>query len=248
MTRKYNRVKDSVDTRDHRYNAARPIEAPRAVDLADKCSPVFDQGDLGSCTGNAWVGALEYEENLQGEKFVSLSRLFIYFNERLLDGDTDQDAGAEIRDGIKAIVKYGACEESLWPYDVSKFTLKPSMEAYAEAKDHQALQYARVNQTERDIVHALASGHPVVFGIMVYDSLESDEVAANGIVPMPSENEQCQGGHAVLIVGYNYDTRMFKVRNSWGPDWGDKGYFYLPFDYVLSEELAEDFWVVQKIS
>lgn len=249
MKRQYNRVKDKHDARDRRYNDARPLARPPVVDLSGKCSPVFDQGDLGSCTGNAWAGALEYEENLQQELFVSLSRLYIYYNERLLDHDTDQDAGAEIRDGIKAIVKYGACEERLWPYDVSQFTVKPSLEAYQEAKQHTAIQYASVAQTENAVTHALAAGHPVVFGIMIYDSFESDEVARTGLVPMPDLNtEQCQGGHAVLIVGYDYNKRLFKVRNSWGPDWGDKGYFYLPFDFVLSPDLAEDFWTVTKIS
>ena len=245
---KFRRVKDRPDSRDHKYNDARPLTRPPVVDLSGKCSPIFDQGELGSCTGNAWVGALEYEENLQAEKFVSFSRLFVYFNERLLDHDTDQDAGAEIRDGIKTLVKWGVCAESLWPYDISKFTQKPSLEAYSDAVKHKALQYSSVDQTENAITHALAAGHPVVFGITIYDSFESDEVAKTGLVPMPdTETEQCQGGHAVLIVGYDYNKRLYKVRNSWGEDWGDKGYFYLPFEFVHSPDLCEDFWILTQL-
>ena len=247
MKRPYNRVKDRHDPRDHRYNDCRPLARPPVVDLSGKFSPVYDQGDLGSCTGNAWVGALEYEENIQQEAFVSFSRLFIYFNERLLEGDIDQDGGAEIRDGIKTLVRYGACSEGLWPYDIAKFKLKPSMEAYTEALNHKALQYSRVEQTENAITHALAAGHPVVCGIMIYDSFESEEVAKDGVVPMPKDGEACQGGHAVCIVGYDYNKKLFKFRNSWGPDWGDKGYFYLPFEYVLNPDLAEDFWVLTKL-
>ncbi|MDR3392395.1 MAG: C1 family peptidase [Sulfuriferula sp.] len=248
MKRQYNRVKDSHDPRDHHYKDTRPLTRPPVVDLSGVCSPVRNQGDEGCCTGEAWVGAYEYEENLERQAFFLASEQYVYYNERVLDHDTDQDAGAEIRDGIKAIVKYGVCSEALWPLNPATLSVKPSLEAYAEGAKHTALQYASVDQTENAITHALAAGHPVVFGITVYDSFESDEVAANGLVPMPDVNtEQCQGGHAVLIVGYDYHKRLFKVRNSWGPDWGDHGYFYLPFEFVFSSELCEDFWVLSKI-
>ena len=231
------------------YNDMRPIARPPVVDLSGKFSPVYDQGELGSCTGNAWVGALEYEENIQGEKFVQFSRLFVYFNERVLDNDTDQDAGAEIGDGIKTLTKWGVCAEQLWPYDVNQFTVKPSDAAYEDGLKHMALASAAVSQTENAITHALAAGHPLVFGITVFDSLESDAVAATGDVPMPDVNrEQCLGGHAVVIVGYDYNKRTFKVRNSWGADWGDRGYAHFPFDYILNPDLADDFWILTRIS
>jgi C1A family cysteine protease len=249
MARKYVRVKDQPDHRDHRYNDARPLTRPPVVDLSGKFSPIYDQGDAGCCTGEAWRAALEYEENIQAEQVVSLSELYIYYNERKANGDTFEDGGAQIRDGIKAIVQYGACSEALWPLDPARVTLEPSLECYNDGAKRKALQYTSVEQTENAITHALAAGHPVVFGIYVYESLESDEVAANGIVPMPdTSKEQCVGGHAVIIVGYDYNKRQFKVRNSWGPDWGDHGYFYLPFDYVLSPDLSEDFWILTKIS
>lgn len=247
MKRKYVRVKDKHDPRDHIYKATAPIDIPDVVDLRTGCSAIEDQGDLGSCTGHAIVGALEYDENAQREQPIRLSRLFVYYNERMVEGDIMEDGGAQIRDGIKVIAKYGACDETLWPYAPEHFTLKPSMEAYDDGLKHRAIQYRRVLQTEDDLMHALASGFPVVCGIMIYDSFESEQVASDGLVPMPSDSEQCQGGHAVLMVGYDRKRRLFIMRNSWGPDWGDKGYFYLPFDYITSPELAEDFWTVTSI-
>lgn len=248
MKRLYNRVKDKHDPRDHKYSAAAPIDIPDQIDLRPGCSPVEDQGELGSCTAHAIVGALEYDENKQREQPIRLSRLFVYYGERGLEGTLTEDSGAEIRDGIKVIAQLGTCNETLCPYVEENFKLKPSLEAYNDALKHKAIAYRRVNQTEDDLLHALASGYPIAFGIYVYDSLESDEVAASGLVPMPDVNkEECLGGHAVLIVGYDRIKRLFIIRNSWGSGWGENGYFYLPFDYVLSPDLAEDFWSVTSI-
>lgn len=248
FNRVYNRVKDVPDERDHKYNAQRPIAIPRSVSLVSGCSPVENQGNLGSCTGHGIVGALEYEENLQKETFVRLSRLFVYFNERKIEGDISEDAGAQIRDGIKAVAQYGAPDETLWPYVEEKFADTPSSEAYTDGLNHTAIQYARVDQTESALTHALAAGHPVVIGITVYESFESDAVAASGAVPLPNQQtEECMGGHCVLLVGYDFDTRLFTVRNSWGEAWANKGYFTIPFEYLTNEDLAEDFWVVSKI-
>jgi hypothetical protein len=185
----YLRKKDKHDSRDHKFALHLQAVAdalPRQVDLRAGCSPVEDQGDLGSCTGHAIVGALEYEENQQKEQFVRLSRLFVYYNERALEGDVSKDGGAEIRDGIKSIVKWGAAAESLWPYDEKQFAVKPSLEAYNDALNHKALQYQSVAQTLDAITHCLAVfNRPIVMGITVYASFESDEVAKTGVVPMP---------------------------------------------------------------
>lgn len=222
MKRLYVRVKDKHDPRDHHYTLVPNLELPVRVDLSDKCSAIEDQGQLGACTGHAIAG--------------------------LLEGTIRQDAGAEIRDGIKTIATYGACDEGLWPYLVDMFRHKPTQLAYDNGLLHKAIEYQRVGQSEVELINCLAVGHPIVFGINIYDSFESDEVAKTGIVPLPTLNEQCLGGHAVLIVGYDKEKRRFKVRNSWGPDWGDQGHFWLPFDYVLNSDLAEDFWTVSKIS
>jgi C1A family cysteine protease len=245
---RYTRQKDKPDHRDHIYNAAAPQVMPAVVDLRPGCSPVEDQGNLGSCTTHAIAGALEYDEDVQKEQFLRLSRLFIYWNERNLEGDIAQDGGAQIRTGIKVIAKLGVPDETLWPYVEDQFTVKPSNEAFEDALKHKAISYARVMQTEHDLLHALAAGYPIIIGITIYDSFESDEVAKTGAVPMPNTaTEQCLGGHAVLIVGYNRNTRVFTLRNSWSKDWGQDGYFTLPFEYILSAELAEDFWTISKI-
>jgi len=216
------------------------------------CSPIEDQGSTSSCTGHAIVGALEYNENLlrdQSAPFVPLSRLFVYYNERAMEGDPERDEGAEIRDGITSIAQYGVCRESIWPFSMEDLLIKPSQAAYDDAQKFKALSYQRLPQTEAAILHCLAlSKQPIVMGIQVFPSFESEQVAKTGFVPMPTWSEQSEGGHAVLCVGANQTTRLFTFRNSWGPDWGDQGYFYLPFEYVLRPDLTWDLWMIEKIS
>ena len=239
--------KDSLDSRDY-LMALEPVSLPAKVSLRSKMPPVFDQGQLGSCTANAIAGALEYEEKRQGLKTHRLSRLFVYWNERNMEGTTESDAGAEIRDGIKSVGKLGAPLEKTWPYDPDRFTWKPSKASYAEAVKHEALTYARVAQAATTLQTALASGYAVVFGFTVYESFESQAVAASGRVPMPSKGEQVLGGHAVVLTGY--DTTggaiAWEVRNSWGPDWGDHGYAWFPQTYLTSTSLCSDFWNIKK--
>jgi C1A family cysteine protease len=138
--------------------------------------------------------------------------------------------------------------ESIWPYDISRFDVEPPESVYAAAASHKAVEYARVPQTLGDIKQVLASGYPIVFGITVYESFESPDVARTGHVPMPSKKERVLGGHALLIVGFKDDTSEFIVRNSWSAAFGDAGYIYLPYAYVASKDLAQDFWVVRRVS
>ena len=184
----------------------------------------------------------------QGEENIfSPSRLFIYYNEREMEGTVGTDAGAQIRDGIKSIGKQGVVSETEWPYDISKFTDKPGSALYTEAKHHTAIRYTRVIQ---DIVHikqAIAEGFPVVFGFSVYESFESPEVAKTGIMPMPKKDEHLMGGHAVMVVGFDDSRKCVIVRNSWGESWGDKGYFYMPYAFIENSDLANDFWIVYKV-
>lgn len=247
--REYSRVRDSYDSRTPVYAVANPIDVPIHVDFSHKYSPVEDQETEGSCTGHAIVGAMEYRENVQHEHFVRLSRNFVYYNERLLEGTTRSDAGAQISDGIKVIQTYGVCDESLWAYGPETFKRKPPPEVYQAALSHKALKCSRVAQHENTILHFLSDRNPIVFGIMVYESFESDEVAASGFVPMPDvKTEKCLGGHAVVMAGYDLRKRLILVRNSWGVKWGIKGYFWLPFDFVLNPSLADSFWAVQSIN
>jgi C1A family cysteine protease len=167
----------------------------------------------------------------------------------MIEGTVSQDEGAAIRDGIKAIATYGVCEESLWPFDEHKVLLKPSMEAYQEATRRKALSYQRVDQTHEALMHVLGvAKRPVVLGIQIYESFESVTVEKTGIVPMPSHHERCLGGHAVLAVGYDAQRHVYFGRNSWSDQWGIHGYFEIPFDYLIRQDLASDFWVVSRIS
>ncbi len=243
----YGWVPDLPDHRDTLYGVVRPIPPtlPPSADLRPTCSPVEDQGNLGSCTGNALAGAVEYLEKHDKVRFENISRLFIYYNERVIEHTVKEDAGAMIRDGIKTLVKQGACSETTWPYVASKFAVKPSPTAYKEGLDHQVTAYARL-QTTDEMRACLAQGFPFVFGFSVYESFESAQVAKTGIVSMPKRNEKQVGGHAVLAVGYDDAAQRFIVRNSWGPRWGIKGYFTMPYAYLADRNLSDDFWTIRR--
>jgi len=239
---------DVPDQRDHEYAkvAKPPAALPPAVDLRPKDSPVEDQGQLGSCTANALAGALQFLEKKDNvPSFTDASRLFIYYNERAVEGTVASDSGAQIRDGIKTLAKQGVCPETEWPYDITKFADQPPSTCYSDAKKHLILSYARLT-TLQDMKGCLANGNPFVFGFTVYESFESAQVAQTGIAPMPAAGEKVLGGHAVMCVGYSDADKRFIVRNSWGPGWGMKGYFTLPYDYVTNGKLADDFWTISR--
>jgi len=242
---------DTPDQRDHTYEAPEHLTAGRAlpkVDLSSKFPPIYDQDQLGSCTANAIGAAYVFSCMKQGKPIFMPSRLFIYYNERAVEGTITQDAGAEIRDGIKVLAKQGVCLEKTWPYIISKFAKKPTAVAYTEGLKHQALTYQRLDNTQVDQLKAcLASGYPIVFGFSVYDGFESDEVARTGVLNMPAASENMLGGHAVVLVGYDDTTQRFLVRNSWGTDWGQHGYFTMPYAYVTSTNLADDFWTIRTV-
>lgn len=249
VTRKYGYgwVPDLPDQRDILYRAVRKVPAvlPHFVDLRYMCSKVEDQGNLGSCTGNALVGGLEFLEQKDKVPYAELSRLFVYYNERVIEHTTKVDAGAMIRDGIKTLVKQGVCSEKKWPYVVSKFSVKPSPVCYKEALNHQITSYQRI-LTLNEMRTCLTDGFPFVFGFTVYESFESQQVARTGIVKMPKHSERVVGGHAVLAVGYDDSAKRFIVRNSWGTGWGMKGYFTMPYDYVADRNLSDDFWTIRR--
>jgi C1A family cysteine protease len=246
---RYGWVPDLPDQRDHTYAVAAHLVSnlPDNVDLRDQCPDVYDQGQLGSCTGNAIAAALEFDRMKQGLDDFTPSRLFIYYNERVLEGTVDSDSGAQIRDGIKSVAQQGDCPVTEWPYDTSKFADAPPQSCYDDALKYTAVQYQSVSQYLADMQGCLAAGYPFVFGFTVYESFESDAVAQTGNLPMPSSGEQVIGGHAVLAVGYDNQDRVFIVRNSWGEGWGDAGYFYMPDAYLLDDNLADDLWTIRLV-
>ncbi|HTY12045.1 MAG TPA: C1 family peptidase [Bacteroidota bacterium] len=243
----YGWVPDLPDHQDLLYSQARavPPSLPASVDLRSKCPPVENQGELGSCTANALAGALEFIELKNGTPLVDVSRLFIYFNERAIEHTIMSDSGAQIRDGIKSLAKQGVCPEKKWPYVISKFEDKPTPACYAEAKKRLITSYHRI-LTLDEMRTCLAEGFPFVFGFTVYESFESQKVAQTGVVNMPLPGERTVGGHAVVGIGYADSDRRFIVRNSWGKDWGEQGYFTIPYDYLANRNLADDFWTIRK--
>src|SRR4051812_10287922 len=192
---------DLPDQRDFAYKTpAAFIKAlPSKVDLRKSCPPVYNQGDLGSCTANAIGAAFEFEVRKQNmsDDFVP-SRLFIYYNERAMEHTLKSDSGAQIRDGIKSVNKQGACPEAMWPYDDGdkKFQLKPSANCYSTALNNQVVSYQRVQQTLMQMKGCLAAGFPFVFGFSVYDDFYSDRVTQTGMMSLPKPNEKSEGGHA----------------------------------------------------
>jgi C1A family cysteine protease len=246
----YGWIPDLPDSRDRQYSA--PIAAlgplPPSVDLRGACPAVYDQGQLGSCTANAIGGVLQFDQMKQAfaDVFVP-SRLFIYYNERVIEGTVDEDAGAMIRDGIKSVATQGAPHEQLWPYTIAKFRATPPAPAFKDAAKHPAVLYQRVSREIDQMKGCLASGYPFVFGFSVYASFESPAVAATGHAPLPKPKEALLGGHAVDAVGYDDAKQWFIARNSWGPKWGLAGHFTLPYQYLLDENLSDDFWTIRLV-
>ncbi len=248
--RRFGWIPDLPDHRDFIYAAPSPVLAklPSSTDLRPACPPVYDQGALGSCTANAIAAALEFDQMKQGASDIFVpSRLFIYYNERVMEGHVSEDSGAMIRDGIASVARVGAPRESTWPYVVARFRAKPPAQAFTEAATHQAILYERLRPRADQLRGCLASGFPFVFGFTVYESFESAVVARTGRVPLPTAMESPIGGHAVLAVGYDDARAWFIVRNSWGPSWGMKGYFTMPYDYVLDPNLCDDFWTIRSV-
>ena len=255
MKKLLNRVKDDHSSEPvFKLLCATPL--PAMIDLRPLSPPIYDQGDFGSCTGNAWCRLLEFIEMMElraglnglpeefGNTDCPLSRLFLYFNER---GKKSVDQGAQLADGAKAAGLFGVCKESSWPYNKDDLLTQPSAECYSEAALHRVTKTMKI--FEGDLISmktCLQSGYPFVLGLVLYESFMSDETAANGVMLVPEPGEGVAGGHAVCCVGYDDTKKVFIVANSWGDSWGDKGYFYLPYEYAECRELTSDLWTARK--
>lgn len=247
--RRYGWKRDLPDRRDlyHTFNSECRME--RRVDLRLNCPDIYNQGHLGSCTANAIAAVYQFDQIRQGEgnnAFVP-SRLFIYYNEREREGNIETDSGAEIRDGIKSIHRLGVCPETNWSYDIKQFATKPPDNCYELAKQHVSVSYRRVPQNLKHIKICLSKGFPIIFGFTVFESFELREIEETGIMTMPKRDEKPLGGHAVMAVGYDDRHQWVIVRNSWGSEWGDSGYFYMPYRYICDQGLCSDFWTVQMV-
>jgi C1A family cysteine protease len=240
---------DVPDQRDYIYKAPRPLlkKRPSRVDLRAYMPPIYDQGDLGSCVAQAVGSTLQYLQKKQKRKWFVPSRLFIYYNSRLIDGTISMDCGTYIRSGIKAVNKYGGPEEILWPYVILKFATQPESNVYTEGQEHQLLRYERVSQKIDIIESRLSQGFPIVLGIAIYDSFIDARANRSGYIRMPKRKEKLLGGHAIVLVGYNRAKKRFICRNSWGSQWGLKGNFTIPYKYILNRDLADDLWTVQLV-
>ena len=248
MDRKFGWKPDIPDIRDVPFKMMMGFvstELPPYVDLRVMCSEIEDQKNVGSCTANALVGALEYLERKEKSEYKDLSRLFVYYNERVMEDSVKIDQGAMLRTGIKTLVKEGVCPEYMWPYTPDNFAVKPFAECYLAAQNHQILNYQRL-ETLQEMRACLAEGFPFVFGFAVYESIDSPITKETGTVNLPGQSERMMGGHAVMAVGYDDLKRRLIVRNSWGKGWGDKGYFTLPYEYVENSNLSADFWVIKR--
>jgi C1A family cysteine protease len=250
--RKYNLKKDEPDHRDFIFKAEKlgvdNVILPPTYDLrATGCiPPILNQGQIGSCGPNQISNALRF--CLKKNKCVDFqpSRLFIYFFTRLFEGSPlNQDTGISIRGGLNAVQKYGACSENNWGYDTSKFTVQPTKESITAARSHiPGFKYISIPQNLTNIKQAVYGGFPVILGIQLYDSFESDTVARTGVVPMPNKSKEALlGGHCVSLIGYDDNKKVFIMMNSWG-NWGNKGFFTLPYDYILNSDLSSSFWIV----
>ncbi len=221
------------------------LSLPPEVDLEVDCPPVYDQGDLGSCTAQASCAMGQVVAKKLGYKWYIPSRLAVYYWTRELEKTVQEDAGATIYDTMVTLVTKGLPREELWWYNINKFAVKPNMKVATDGDNHRVMQQLAVNQHLHDLRACLAEGFPFIFGFAVYDSFMSNAVAESGICPMPKHNEELQGGHAVMAVGYNDARGMFKIRNSWGKNWGQKGYFWMPYDFVANNSLSDDFWTMR---
>lgn len=242
--RKYGWVKDRPDERDLCYAKAQPhYSFPASVDLRDNMPPIWDQGQLGSCTSFGIARSLQYAQNKAGLPSFEPSHLFIYYNERWEEGTISQDSGAAIRDGIKSCNVYGFAPESLWPYDINKFTEKPPQTAYDAATKDRIHFYASIdNSNINNVKLALVHQYPVVFGFTVYQNFE--DYQAGQVLTLPT-NLDPLGGHCTCIAGYDDGKNAFLVANSWGTSWGDGGYFWISYDYIANTEACSDFWVIR---
>jgi C1A family cysteine protease len=256
-TKKFGWQPSLPDHRDYKlvHASTSLMSRPSIFTLQDNMPQVWDQLDTSSCVAHGVAAAFEYNLKIAGKTDWSPSRLFIYYNSRMIEGCANSDDGTQVRDAIKGLANYGVAHENDWPFNLKEINIKPTWHIYNLAKTNKIINYLSVVKYYDDaqkridsINTTIANGEPVIFGATLYESFQSDAVANSGIVPMPKVTESMDGGHCMLIVGYNDDEQMYTVRNSWGESWGLRGYCKIPYEYVSSPDLCSDFWIIRSIS
>jgi len=213
------------------------------INLKSKFPNVYDQGKIGSCTAIALCSIYEYDTT----NFIG-SKLFLYYNERLLINQTENDSGAYIKDGIECLKTYGICEEKYWKYTIDNLFKEPSKEAYNNAKNNYLIEGINIPNELEIIKYWLNKNEPIALSIAIYSNFMNFSSARTGKIGIPRENDKFIGGHAIVLCGYDENKKEFILRNSWGIYWGDNGYFYLPYDYITNKDLCNDLWIIRKIS
>lgn len=256
-------ARDAPDARDYIYSPEpkhlrKPL--PLRVDLRRRCPPVQDQGRLFTCTAHAVAAAFHYEQRMQQMRTIIPSRLFIYYNERAIAHERRLRHSVTLRNALKAAAKAGVCPESLWRYNVAprQYIKKPPQRAFEAAAKHKIDRYYRIpNEPMKRVVflrhlkRCLADKYPFVFGFRVHPSFEKPPTGKwkEGIMPIPGKKvDKATGGHAVMAVGYDDRKKAVLVRNSWGPDWGVKGHFWMPYSLISDPGFAHDFWTIRGVT
>jgi len=244
--------KEEIDAAPFTNNEFISDNLPPILDLRRFMTKIESQGGVGSCTANAVSGAYEYLVKRYNGASYDVSRLFIYYNARLIGGKPIADNGSAIRHAIESLKVYGACSETTYPYLPELVNHKPPQHAYDEAA---SFLIQSVEKIEIDLMKwksVLASGFPIIFALRLYDSFDKHRI--KGLVTMPSKNEKGRNNrtehalHAMLCVGYSDRDRLFIVRNSWGNNWGDEGYCYIPYDYLINGEYnLGDNWIIKRL-
>lgn len=242
--------KGPEDSRDYKSvrRLSAPVELPSEFEL-EKQIPIYDQYDIGSCVANSAASCYRFESaQVIGNFSFNPSRLFVYYNARKLQGWEREDSGAYIRDGFKAMNKWGLANENVWPYVTRDFAKEPTSQVYSDGLNNVIVKYARVEQTETALKETLLTGAAVSFGFNVYNSFMSGTWdTTTGMMPLPKSTERVIGGHAVTIIGYNDAKKAFLIQNSWGTSWGLKGKFWMPYSFLLDGSECDDFWAIETI-
>ena len=246
VSRNFNLNLNNIDLKELKLNETYEDTIETFCDLRDKFPlEVYDQGKIGSCSANALCSIFEYDNrNFKG------SRLFLYYNERIFINEIYNDRGAYLKDGIECLKLYGLCEEKLWNYSIENLFIKPSYEAYKNAKKNYLIEAFNISKDLKVIKYWLLKNEPIAIAIGIFSNFLDIQVSKTGIVNLPDfNNDKFLGGHAVVICGFDDNKQRFILRNSWGNYWGDNGYFYLPYDYIINDNpnlCGNDFWIITK--